>query len=120
MRASRGIEFWKEHSQAYDAGTQTRAEYCAKHKLSMKTFARWRSTIKREAKHGLQKASSNAPSQLIRVDAEGLRSSRSPGPGAARPMDAGIALRGSDWEIRIDVGFDVDSLFHLLRALRHC
>jgi hypothetical protein len=116
MRVSRGIDFWKEHCQAYEAAALTQAEYCAKHKLSRKTFEKWRSIIKLEA---TQEAARNAPPQLIRVDAQRTQSPGSPGHGAARAKDAGIALRSPGWEIRLEVGFDVDSLCHVLRALRY-
>jgi hypothetical protein len=38
-----GSKFWQEHLKAWKLTGLTQVAYCATHKLSIKTFSRWRS-----------------------------------------------------------------------------
>lgn len=118
MRKSGGIEFWRRHNEAYEAGGVTQAEYCARHHLSRKTFARWRTIIRTEGSNPRANRATKSVPQLVRVDVPGPRELTHAKRAGADAEHTGINIRGVSWEVRLDVGFDQDVLCRVLTALR--
>jgi hypothetical protein len=47
---TKGQEFWRRHSSAYEASGCSQRAYCKQHGLSAKTLARWRVVFRKEAR----------------------------------------------------------------------
>ena len=102
---------WREHVEAWRTSGQSRADYCATHELSRKTFGWWAWHFDRERRSA---AASPSPSFLpVEVaDGAGLVA----GPTAASQERIEIALPDGVL-VRVGAGFDAAALRRVLAVL---
>lgn len=110
--------FWSQHIKAWKASGLQQKEYCAKKKLGLKSFGRWKRILEQLAPGQLP------ASPRIANDAGGmlpltiLPESPQNGVSERAPADAGLRLQvGERYVISLSIGFHVPTLQVLLNAL---
>ncbi len=106
MAVRRNRDEWLQLLGMFEASGETPARFCAKHRISPRTFGWWRWRLRDERREPV------AP-ERIRLVAVDVKSAAPPaeGVGAVR-----IAL--ADFELRVEVGTDVAYVAALVEALR--
>ena len=101
MGKRRGVQFWREHVEAWDRSELTQVAYCTAHGLSTKSFYRWR----HKRGEAVKAASPSAPLTLVPVKVGSTATA-----GVVRMRSPG------GWSIELPGG-DVAWLAELLRRL---
>ena len=109
--AAQGEAYWRGHVEAWRASGQSRAEYCAAHGLSRKTFGWWAWRLDRQGRP----APADTAAHFLPVE---IADVGDPDAGGGAPMEARIEIALPDG-VRVRVGRDVDgaALRRVLAAL---
>lgn len=115
MARRRSAEQWRELVAAWRASGLTAARFAATRKIKASTLSWWAWKLRGEAASTIAEGSGSvavakAPPAFVEVVTATAAPSRS-------GSDAGISLRAGDFEVRIERGFDADTLRRLLDAL---
>jgi transposase len=109
--SAQGEVYWRVHVEAWRASGQSRAEYCAAHGLSRKTFGWWAWRLDRQGRP----APADTAAHFLPVEVADVCD---PDQGGAAPVEARIEIALPDG-VRVRVGRDVDgaALRRVLAAL---
>ena len=109
--AAQGEAYWRVHVEAWRASGQSRAEYCAAHGLSRKTFGWWAWRLNRQERP----APADPAAHFLPVEIAEVPDRDEAG---AAPVEARIEIALPDG-VRVRVGRDVDgaALRRVLAAL---
>ncbi len=118
-----GRDFWRKHNLAYEASGQSQPTYCALHGLNSKTFARWRTVLRRGTSAAPRRRIEPAPRKptnpgFVRVhvnDEVAQRAISDPGLG---DLPSGVVISHGDLRIDLTKGFDRPTLAAVLSLLR--
>lgn len=112
-------QFWLQHIKAWEASGLQQKEYCAKKKLGLKSFGRWKRILEQLAAHGELPDSSqirNGAGGMIPLTI--LHEWPQNGISEKSQADAGLRLHvGERYVISLSIGFHASTLQTLLGAL---
>ena len=109
--SAQGEAYWRVHVEAWRASGQSRADYCAAHGLSRKTFGWWAWWLDRQGRPApADPAAHFLPVEIAEVP--------DPGEGGAAPVEARIEIALPDGvRVRVGRGVDGEALRRVLAAL---
>ena len=109
--AAQGEAYWRVHGEAWRASGQSRAEYCAAHGLSRKTFGWWAWRLDRQGRP----APADTAAHFLPVE---IADVGDPDAGGGAPMEARIEIALPDGvTVRVGRGVDGAALRRVLAAL---
>ncbi len=109
--AAQGKAYWRVHVEAWRASGQSRADYCAAHGLSPKTFGWWVWRLDRQGRP----APADTAAHFLPVE---IAEVPDPDAGGAVPVEARIEIALPDGvRVRVGRGVDGAALRRVLGAL---
>ena len=109
--SAQGEVYWRVHVEAWRASGQSRAEYCAAHGLSRKTFGWWAWRLDRQGRP----APADTAAHFLPVE---IADVGDPDAGGGAPMEARIEIALPDGvRVRVGRGVDGEALRRVLAAL---
>src|SRR3954447_8706960 len=111
--AAQGEAYWRVHVEAWRASGQSRADYCAAHGLSRKTFGWWAWRLDRQGRP----ASADPAGHFLPVEIAGVGDPDEDGAAPVRE-EARIEIALPDGvRVRVGRGVDGEALRRVLAAL---